>query len=75
MIAWEDYNKLRKKRGYYKNTTKEERARSLNNIICPKCKYQNHKKWIQLSGKCHLCGVILDKDYFKKTMLRRLKNG
>lgn len=74
MIAWQDYNKLRKRRGCYKNTTKEERAKCLNNIICPHCKYQNHKKWIMIYGKCHLCGAILDKDYFKKTLLRRLKN-
>lgn len=75
MLAYNDYNKWRKIRGKYKNTTKEERAKELNNIICPRCKYQNHKKWIMLYGKCHLCGVILDKDYFKRQLLRRLNNG
>lgn len=68
---WVDYNF--KKRGKYKNTTKEERARDLHNIICPRCKYQNKRGWIKISGKCHLCGTILDKEYFKKTMIRRLK--
>lgn len=75
MIIKEDYFILRKRRGIYKNTTKEERARSLNNIICPHCKYQNKDVYIKKYGKCHLCGTILDKNYFKKTMLRRLKNG
>ena len=48
MLAYNDYNKWRKVRGKYKNTTKEERAKELNNIICPRCKYQNHKKWIMI---------------------------
>lgn len=61
-------------KGKYKNTSKEERAKELNNIICPRCKYQNHKYYIERYGKCNLCGSILNKEYFKKSMLRRLKN-
>lgn len=51
----------------YKNISKEERANALNNIICPKCKYQNHKNYVERCGKCHLCGTILSKEYFKKS--------
>lgn len=62
-----------KKRGLYKDTSKEERAKKLDNIICPKCKYQNHRVFIKKYGKCNLCGTTLDSDYFKKTMLKKLK--
>lgn len=30
------------KRDRFKNTTREERAECLKNVICPKCGYQNH---------------------------------
>lgn len=30
------------KRNMFKDTSKEERAKCLNNVICPKCGYQNH---------------------------------
>ncbi|MBO7695222.1 MAG: hypothetical protein J6T10_21580 [Methanobrevibacter sp.] len=56
----------------YKNISKEERARKLNNIICPRCKYQNHEKMVSKYGKCNLCGATLSKDYFKKKLLRRI---
>lgn len=75
MLAWNDYKKAKKRRGIFKDTTKEERAKRLGNIICPKCGYQNHYKWIKLYGKCNLCGICLDKDYFKKKMIRMCKNG
>lgn len=61
-----------KKRGLFKNTTKEERAKALDNVICPRCKYQNHKLFVQKYGKCNLCGTTLDKDYFKKMLLKKL---
>lgn len=61
-----------KKRGAFKNTTKEERAKALDNVICPRCKYQNHKLFVQKYGKCNLCGTTLDKDYFKKMLLKKL---
>lgn len=60
-------------RGSFKNTTKEERANALDNVICPKCKYQNHKVFIEKYGKCHLCGATLDRNYFKKMLLRELQ--
>lgn len=63
-----------RRKDLFKNYTKEERAKELNNIICPRCKYQNHKEQVAKYGKCNLCGVVLDKNYFTKTMLRRLKN-
>ena len=75
MLAWNDYNKSRKKGGLYKDTSKEERAKELNNVICPHCKYQNHKKWIEIYGKCHLCGRVLGKRIFIKDMLKRCNNG
>lgn len=62
------------KKNRYKNLTKEERAKDLNNIICPFCKYQNHYIWIKKFGRCNLCKCTLDKGYFKKEILRRLKN-
>ena len=75
MLAYNDYNKWRKIRGKYKNTTKEERAKELNNVICPRCKYQNHLCYVKKYGKCHLCGLTLDKNYFERQLLRRLNNG
>ena len=57
----------------YENTTKEERAKDLNNIICPRCKYQNKRIFIEKFGKCHLCGATLDKRYFIRTMLKEVK--
>lgn len=62
-----------KKRGLYKDTSKEQRAKELDNIICPKCKYQNHRQFVVKYGKCNLCGTTLDKNYFKKTLLKKLK--
>lgn len=59
----------------FKNTSKEQRAKALNNIICPRCKYQNHKVFIQKYGKCHLCGTTLDNNYFKEIMLKKLKES
>lgn len=57
------------------NTTKEERAKDLNNIVCPRCKYQNHFKMIKIYGTCKLCGCTLSSDYFKKKMRSMIKNG
>lgn len=65
----------KKKKGIYKNTSKEERAEKLNNVICPKCGYQNHYFYAKKYGTCNLCKATIDKDYFIKSMLRRLKNG
>jgi len=31
----------------FKNTTKEQRAKDLHNIICPRCKYHNHDVYIK----------------------------
>lgn len=64
-----------KKRDLYKDTSKEERAKELNNVICPRCKYQNCIFYVRKYGTCHLCGVTLDNNYFKKMIYRRLKNG
>lgn len=32
MLAWEDYKKAKKRRNIYKDTSKEERAKKLNNM-------------------------------------------
>lgn len=66
--------KFKQKKDQFKDYSKEERAKACNNVICPRCKYQNHYKWIRLYGKCNLCGLVLSKDRFKKDM-RRLLNG
>lgn len=29
-------------------------------VICDKCGYNNHKYWIEKSGKCNGCGKILN---------------
>lgn len=63
----------RRKRDLYKNTTKEERAYQLDNIICNRCKYQNRKYFVMKYGKCNLCGATLDVNYFKKMLLKKLK--
>ncbi len=72
MLAYEDYSKQKKRRGNFRNTTKEERAEILGNVICPRCGYQNHIFYVKKYGTCHLCGVTLDNNYFKKMIYRRL---
>ena len=62
-----------RKRDLYKNTTKEQRAKELGNIICFRCKYQNHRAFIIKYGKCHLCGAVLDKEYFKRSFQKKLE--
>lgn len=59
----------------FKNTTKEERAKELHNIICPRCKYHNHDVWIKKFGTCNLCGATLDKRYFVRKLKRMCNNG
>lgn len=61
------------KKDRYINTTKEERAERLGNVICKRCKYQNHRSYVKKYGKCNLCGATLDVDYFKKMLMRKLK--
>ena len=71
-----DYKvKYHQKKDRFKNYTKEERAKELNNVICPKCKYHNKMVYVKKYGKCNLCGATLDRDYFKKMLFRRLNNG
>lgn len=69
------FDNVNRKRGLYKEMSKEERAKRLDNIICPRCKYQNHKIFIQKYGKCNLCGTTLDSNYFRKIMLKKLKES
>ena len=61
--------------GKYKDTSKEDRARECNNVMCPKCKYQNHYVYIRKFGTCHLCGNTLSHDYFKKRLRTKLNSG
>lgn len=49
---------IKTNRGKFKDTTKEERARVLKNIICPKCGYQNHEVFIK-----NMVDVIFVKQY------------
>lgn len=52
---------------------KKER-KTLDNIKCEICGYQNHKFFVLYSGECHLCGNILDsKAYFKNQMRKKLR--
>lgn len=64
--------KIIKRKGLYKNYTKEERAKILNNIICTKCGYQNSKYYAKKYGKCKLCGSTIDKDFFRRELEKRL---
>lgn len=57
----------------FKNTSKKERAKELNNIICPKCGYQNHYFYAKKYGTCNLCKTTIDSDYFKKMLFKKLK--
>lgn len=66
-----DYRKLHHDK--FKNTTKEERAEVLGNIICPRCGYQNHVYYVKKYGTCNLCKTTLDKEHFKKVLLKKLK--
>ena len=75
MLAYVDYKNKKKKRGCFKYTTKEERAEHLNNVICPKCGYQNHIKYVRIYGTCNLCKTTLDKRYFIKKLMGMCKNG
>ena len=75
MLAWDDYKKAKERRGMYKDTSKEERAYHLGNVICPKCGYQNHIKYVRIYGTCNLCKTTLDKRYFIKKLMRMCKNG
>lgn len=70
-LQWHKYKSQRDK---YKNTTKEERAKRLGRIICPRCKYQNEIYFIKKYGTCNCCKTTLDKDYFKKNLLKRLED-
>lgn len=46
MIKYNNFYYHRKK-GKFKDTTKEERARCLHNIICPRCSYHNKDVYIK----------------------------
>lgn len=75
IVFFDNYNKSKKRRGNFKNTSKEERAKALDNVICPRCGYQNYNYYVKKYGTCNLCKTTLSKEYFKKTLLRRIKNG
>ena len=62
------------KRDMFKNTSKEERAKKLNNVICPKCGYQNHYFYAKKYGTCNLCKTTIDSNYFKKMLLKKIRS-
>lgn len=68
-VNYKKYHGYKRHRDKYKNTTKEQRAKELKQVICKRCKYHNEIKYVKKYGKCHLCGATLDVDYFKKTLL------
>ena len=65
-------HKYKERRDKYINTSKEERAKSLGRIICPRCKYQNEIYYIKKYGTCNCCKATLDKDYFTKKLRRMM---
>ena len=62
------------KRNMFKDTSKEERAKCLNNVICPKCGYQNHYFYVKKYGICNLCKTTIDSNYFKKMLLKKIRS-
>lgn len=75
MLAYEDYTKQKKRRGNFRNTTKQERVEILGNVICPRCGYQNHYYFAKKFGTCNLCGTTIDSYYFKKKLLEELRRS
>lgn len=75
MLAYVDYNKQRKRRGNFRNTTKEERAEVLGNVICPRCGYQN--KIFMLENMVHVIyvGQQLILIISKKKLLKELRRN
>lgn len=57
----------------YKNMSKEERAKHLNNVICDRCGYQNKMFYVRKYGTCNLCKKVLSKEHYKKAILYRLR--
>lgn len=45
----------------------------LDNIICKRCGYQNHRQFIIKYGRCNLCKATLNDNYFKKKMLSEVR--
>ena len=62
------------KRNMFKDTSKEERAKCLNNVICPKCGYQNHYFYAKKYGTCNLCKTTIDSNYFKKNVIKKIRS-
>ena len=75
MLAYEDYTKQKKRRGNFRNSTKEERAEILGNVICPRCGYQNKMFYAKKFGTCNLCGTTIDSYYFKRMLLKELRRN
>lgn len=43
------------------------------NVICDRCGYQNHKRFVDKYGTYHLCGNVLDKKAkYEYEMVKRL---
>lgn len=57
----------------YKNMSKEERAKHLNNVICDRCGYQNKMFYVRKYGTCNLCKKVLSKENYKKAILYKLR--
>ena len=57
----------------FKNMSKEERAKCLNNVICDRCGYQNKMFYVKKYGTCKLCKKVLSKEHYKKAILSRLR--
>lgn len=75
MLAYVDYNKQRKRRGKFRNITKEERAEILGNVVCPRCGYQNRMFYARKYGTCHLCRTTIDVYHFKRKLLEELRRN
>ena len=51
-----------------------KKLKPLTNVICPKCKYQNHEENVKRYGTCKLCKTVLDeKAKFEYEMYCRLR--
>lgn len=64
-LYYDNYNNHRKRKNNYKKLSKEDKAKSLGNVICPKCGYQNHKYYAKNTELVIYAKLLLTKIILK----------